>query len=412
MTPEQNERLCRVGPGTPGGEMMRRYWHPILASSQLPEPGTKAIRLLGEDLVLYRDRQGRVGVVQPHCAHRRAGLVFGIPDQEGLRCTYHGWLYDATGHCLEQPFESYLDPNATYHERIRIKAYPAEELAGLIFVYLGPEPRPLLPRWEAFIRDGVIREIGIAMLPCNWLQAVENVGDGTHVVYTHWHFSRYVMERLGRPDLVRTTASTEFGRLPEKGIGQFGWGNVIFPYTDVQGDTYQIRVPVDDTHTLHVWYTYYDVEDEQFAHVPVAPQPDSVSIPWFEVPMAGLTEQGEPTWPLLDNNSGQDLTMWYTQGPIVDRSQEHLGNGDRNIIQLRQYVEEQIRLVEAGKDPVNVFRDPAANVCLTPSVGFTRQNRTPDGRIDLTTAARKYSPLLMAAVAAEQGAAALAEPVH
>jgi 5,5'-dehydrodivanillate O-demethylase len=219
------------------------------------------------------------------------------------------------------------------------------------------------------------------------------------------------MERLGRPELVRTTASTEFSKLPEKGVGPFGWGNVIFPYTDVQHDTYQIRVPVDDTHTLHLWYTYYDVEDEQFAHIAVPPQPDSVSIPWFEVPMAGLTDQGEPTWPLLDNNSGQDLTMWYTQGPIVDRSQEHLGNGDRNIIQMRQYVEEQIRLVEAGEDPVNVFRDPAANVCLTPSYGFKRSNRRADGQIDLTTAARKYSPLLQAAVAAEQGAAALADPV-
>jgi hypothetical protein len=187
---------------------------------------------------------------------------------------------------------------------------------------------------------------------------------------------------------------------------------VIFPYTDVQYDTYQIRVPIDDTHTLHVWYTFYDVEDEQFAGIDVPPQPDSVSVPWFEVPMPGLTEHGEPTWHALDNNSGQDMTMWYTQGPIVDRSQEHLGAGDRNIIRVRQLVEEQIRLVEEGRDPLNVFRDRDANTSLKPSFGFRRSNRTPDGRLDRTTAARKYSPLLSAAVAREQGEAALTEPVH
>jgi 5,5'-dehydrodivanillate O-demethylase len=391
---------------------MRRYWHPIAASSQLPRPGTRAIRVLGEDLVLYRDRQGRPGVLQPHCAHRRAGLVFGMPDSEGLRCTYHGWLYDASGQCLEQPYESFLDPNTTFKDRIRIRAYPAEELGGLIFVYLGPEPRPLLPRWEAFVRDGLVREIGIAVLPCNWLQAVENVGDGTHVVYTHWHFSQYVMEQLGRPDLQRTTASTKFNKLEEKEVSAFGWGNVIFPYTDVQYDTYQIRVPIDDTHTLHIWYTFYDADDEQFAGIEVPPQPDSISVPWFSVPIPRLTEQGEPTWSVLDNNSGQDLTMWYTQGPIVDRSQEHLGTGDRNILRMRQLIEEQIRAVEDGRDPLNVFRDPEANHCMRPSWGFRRSNRTPDGRLDRTTAARKYSPLLSAAVAREQGDAALTEPTH
>jgi 5,5'-dehydrodivanillate O-demethylase len=335
-----------------------------------------------------------------------------MPDTAGLRCTYHGWLYDATGQCLEQPYESFLDPNTTSKDRIRIKAYPAEELGGLIFVYLGPEPRPLLPQWEAFVRDGLVREIGLAVLPCNWLQAVENTGDSTHVVYTHWHFSQYVMEQLGRPDLQRTTAATQFRKLEEREITAFGWGHIIFPYTDVQYDTYQMRVPIDDTHTLHLWYTFYEAGDEQFAGIEIPPQPDSISVPHFHVPIPGLTEQGEPTWPVLDSNSGQDLTMWYTQGPILDRSQEHLGPGDRNIIRLRQLVDEQIRIVEDGGDPLNVFRDPDRNRCLKPSYGFKRSNRTPDGRLDRTTAARKYSPLLSAAVARELGEAALTEPVH
>jgi 5,5'-dehydrodivanillate O-demethylase len=391
---------------------LRRYWHPVAASSQLPRSGTRAIRVLGEDLVLYRDRQGRSGLLQPHCAHRRAGLVFGIPDSEGLRCTYHGWLYNAAGQCLEQPYESFLDPDTTSNARIRITAYPTEELGGLIFAYLGPEPRPLLPRWEALVRDDLVREIGIAVLPCNWLQAVENVGDNTHVVYTHWHFSQYVMDQMGRTDLQRTTATTEFRPLREEERGAFGFGHVLFPYTDVQYDTYQVRVPIDDTHTFHLWYTFYEADDEQFAGLEVPPQPDSISVPWFTVPVPGLTERAEPAWSVLDNNSGQDMTMWYSQGPIVDRSQEHLGPGDRNIIRMRQLLEEQIRVVEAGGDPLNVFRDPESNQCLRPSFGFRRSNRRQDGQLDRTTAARKYSPLLSAAAAREMGDAVLREPVH
>jgi len=124
MNAEENERLTRVGPGTPCGELMRRYWHPIAAASQLPEHGTKAIRLLEEDLVLYRDREGGLGLIEPHCAHRGAGLMFGMPEAHGLRCPYHGWLYDATGQCIEQPFEAFVDPNNTFRDRIRLKALP------------------------------------------------------------------------------------------------------------------------------------------------------------------------------------------------------------------------------------------------------------------------------------------------
>src|SRR5439155_3902227 len=179
---DENERLTRVGAGTPCGDLMRRYWHPVAASSQLPGPGTRPVRVLGEDLVLYRDRQGRTGLVQPHCAHRRAGLMFGIPDERGLRCTYHGWLYDATGQCLEQPYEKFIGGNNEFCDRIRIQAYPTEELGGLIFAYLGPEPVPLVPRWKAMVDGSMVREIGVTVLPCNWLQAVEDVGHGSDVV--------------------------------------------------------------------------------------------------------------------------------------------------------------------------------------------------------------------------------------
>src|SRR5687768_15412092 len=120
------------------GGLLRHYWHPVGISSQLTGPGTRAVRLLGEDLVLYRDQSGQLGLVGNRCAHRRAGLVYGIPEAEGLRCAYHGWLYDEGGRCLEQPYEA--TANNSFKDRISIKAYPVQELGGLIFAYLGPEP--------------------------------------------------------------------------------------------------------------------------------------------------------------------------------------------------------------------------------------------------------------------------------
>src|SRR5579871_4019607 len=409
LTAEQNERLTRVGPGTPAGNLLRRYWQPIAAASEMSERWTRRVRLLSEDLILFKDREGRLGLVAEHCPHRRASLGYGIPTKDGIRCPYHGWEFGRDGRCLSQPNEP---DKSAFRDKVSTRAYPAEELGGLIFAYLGPEPRPLLPRWEAFVRDDVVREVGIAMLPCNWLQAVENVGDGSHVVYTHGYFSRYALDQLGRPDLQRVTATLSFRPIEEGTASPFGWGNVAFPYTDVQYDAYQIRVPVDDTHTLHYFYAWYAPDDGQLAAIEVPPQTDSISVPWFPVPMPGLTELGEPTWATLDNNSGQDQAMWYSQGPVVDRSKEHLGPGDRNILRMRQFLEEQIRVVEAGDDPINAFRDQAANQVLRPPSGFRRANRTPDGRLDRTTAARKYSPFLQAAAAKELGTEALTDPVY
>ena len=126
---------------------MRRYWHPITTVSQMKDHYTAPIRLLGEDLVLYKDRSGQYGLIQPQCAHRRMGLIYAIPEQHGIRCAYHGWVYDETGQCIEQPFEESEDPDGRFREKVRIKAYRVEAVGGLIFAYMGPEPAPLVPRW-------------------------------------------------------------------------------------------------------------------------------------------------------------------------------------------------------------------------------------------------------------------------
>ena len=145
LTAEQNDRLTRVGPGTPTGELMRRYWHPIAAVAMMNDRSTKPITLLGENLILYKSKQGVFGLVDNYCPHRRMGMVYGIPTDDGIRCPYHGWMFDETGRCLEQPYEETEAPDNRFKDKVRIKAYPLQVKAGLIFAYLGPAPVPLLP---------------------------------------------------------------------------------------------------------------------------------------------------------------------------------------------------------------------------------------------------------------------------
>ena len=392
LTQEQNERLTKVGPGTPMGELMRRYWQPIAAYSELSQNPTKAIRLLGEDLVLYKDRSGTMGLIEASCAHRRVHLLYGIPEDTGLRCPYHGWLYDETGQCLEMPAEA---PESTFPSRVQLKAYPVEELGGLVFAYLGPAPVPLVPHWRPFVREG-IRDIGWAVVGCNWLQIHENSLDPMHGEFLHRYFSNYVMERQG---VLLDRGNPYHGRSYTEGPGMAqNWrkgakiahhtkvGFTIFEHGILKhrliegedeatspswrighpilvpniehgsgGGGFQIRVPMDDTHTYYIWYGVRDpLEWEEQNQKPE-------DIPVFRVPMPGVDENGVPVWDLLDNNSGQDNMAWQSQGPVTQRWLEKLGQSDVGLIMFRRLLNEQIDIVEDGGDPMNVFRDPEKN---------------------------------------------------
>src|SRR5262245_9606504 len=202
LTAEQNDRLTRVGPGTPAGELFRRYWLPVAATVELEEEPVKQVRILGEDLVLYVDRSGQYGLIGSKCLHRRVSMVFGMPERQGLRCPYHGWLYDETGQCIETPAEDMSAPDSTFKDRLKMEGYPVQELGGLIFAYLGPRPTPLLPRWDPLVKAATDRPaIGWANIPCNYLQIMENSLDQTHVEWLHRTFDQYVLERQGRNDL-------------------------------------------------------------------------------------------------------------------------------------------------------------------------------------------------------------------
>ncbi len=362
--PTYDAKLTEVGRGTPMGELLRRYWHPIgvvADAGAAPRP----VRVLGEDLILFRDGQGRAGLVYPRCCHRGTTLYYGRIEERGIRCCYHGWLFDVEGHCLEMPCEP--KPAGAQCQRVRQPWYPIEECYGLIFAYLGPpERKPLLPRYEClevlqpgeFVEadDSSIGSGGIEIAPCNWLQHFENVVDPYHVPILHGSFSgpqfveqmnafpkvRFEYSRHGvkstsvrpGPDGKRFRRVTEavvpaLRVVPNPQVARYGMVESI-------GWT----LPIDDTH--------------------------------YRIYVAGrVREKGELTkfrsryngksWAELTPEEHQrfpgDVEAQVGQGPITFHSEEHLMSSDQGISMLRILLQKQADIVAAGGNPVGVAFD-------------------------------------------------------
>ncbi len=361
MTAAEQERLVRVGPGTPMGELLRRYWHPVAAACQLAAGATRRVRLLGEDLVLFRNAAGW-GLVDERCPHRGASLAYGACEPDGLRCAYHGWKFAADGACLETPAEP---PGSRLAERVRARAYPVAELGGLVFAYLGPAPAPLLPRYDLYVRPGGLRDIGQALIPCNWLQIMENSVDPTHVEWLHGHQLAHV--RGDAPaGYLRHHERTAFevfrhGILKRRLLAGGSEADddwrvghpLVFPCALRVGEhgrhRMQLRVPVDDTHTWHLWYAHH-------TFAPGVEVPAQTEVPLYDVPWRDAAGAH-----LVDFVDGQDIMTWVTQGAIADRTREQLGSSDKGIVLLRRLLEEQLDRISRGEDPLGVIRDPAEN---------------------------------------------------
>ena len=366
LTARQQEKLTRVGAGTPMGELLRRYWMPVLASCDLKAGTIHKVRLFGEDLVVFRDLKGNAGILEEHCPHRGTSLAYGCVDEEGIRCPYHGWKFNVTGKCLETPAEP---ANSKILKTARAKAYDIQELGGLVFVYLGPEPAPLLPSYDLFVWEGVIRDIGYALIPCNWLQIMENSVDPHHVEWLHGNQLAVTRSKKGssvpthyRKRQIKTGFDLfEYGiikrRVLEGGSEEDDDWKIghplVFPNMVRVGSyrqhRFQIRVPVDDTHTLHFWYSCYQP-------LPGKKIPKQKTVPSYEV--LWKDERGDF---LVDFVDGQDIMSWVTQGAIADRTQEKLASSDRGIVLLRRLLLKQLEKLETDEDPLCIIRNPDKN---------------------------------------------------
>jgi 5,5'-dehydrodivanillate O-demethylase oxygenase subunit len=375
-TQDQNDRLTRVGPGTPMGNLLRRYWQPVGTAIELGEEPVQKVTLMGENLTLFRSERGDYGLIGERCPHRCLSMEYGIPDERGLRCAYHGWLFDSTGRCLEQPFEDRTIVNNSYKDKIRIKAYPVQELGGLIFAYLGPEPVPLVPRWDVLVRDDVDKIIEIHRLPCSWLQCMENAADPVHFEFLHAAFGNYQLKRLGRAPAMKTARHVriefdrfEYGIIKRRllegespDVDDWTTGHpLLFPNILAVGNasapTLQFRVPVNDTNTVQ--FAYRTMVRQQHA----APRPTTVKYSDL------FNASGKI---IADSIPAQDMTGWVGQGPISDRTQEHLASSDKGVVLYRKMLQEQMERVERGEEPMAVIRDPREN---EPMINIRRERQ-------------------------------------
>jgi phenylpropionate dioxygenase-like ring-hydroxylating dioxygenase large terminal subunit len=394
LSKEENELLCRVGSGTPMGTLMREYWIPALLSSELPERdgAPMRVRLLGEDLVAFRDSSGRVGLLAHSCPHRGASLFFGRNEEDGLRCVYHGWKFDASGACVDMPSEP---PESNFKSKVRATAYPCQERGGLVWTYMGPrEVPPPLPELEWNLDDDNPAWFLLYQRECNWLQALEGDIDTVHVNFLHSRLrptadrparssepGAVVMAKYirGTPHLV--TVDTDYGlmygarRVAEADSYYWRFSQFMFPFytmpagsaTAVEG---KIWLPMDDEHTLvleHRWLPR-GISTEERASLVSLRVPDGFLPPSTDWLARGRVAANSSNEFLLDRelmrtslylgirgNPTQDAAVQWGMGTVFDRSREHLGTTDAAIIRVRRRLLEITRaLQDRGATPPGV----------------------------------------------------------
>lgn len=370
---EADPELYQTGAGTPAGELLRRYWHPVARSEDATDL-PREVRLLGEDLILYRDGTGTPGLLTPRCCHRGTTLLYGRVEEQGIRCCYHGWLFDADGTCLDQPCEPDRGRN---RERYRQPWYPVVEYHGLIFTYMGPpERQPVFPRYDVF--EGLTDEEEVVIVdhfafggptvaPCNWFQTHENSMDPYHVFVLHnaisgpqfnpdleiWPSIDWQAHEWGvtatqdrvLPDGTTLHRVTEV-RVPTIRV-------IPTPTLSVLGPTNNLSwaQPIDDTHT------------RVFAMVRTRRGEPVQGLPVYA---------GDRTWHELTAEEHQrypgDYEAQVGQGAITLHSEERLSSTDRGVSMVRRQFKQQVQAVADGGDPVGVTFDEACAV-LSVSAG-------------------------------------------
>ena len=377
LSKEENELLTRTGPGTPMGALMRRYWVPALLSEELPEPEGRPVRVrvLGERLVAYREASGQVGLLEEACPHRGASLALGRNEDGGLRCIYHGWQFDRAGRCLDMPTER---AGSTYAERVRAQAYPVREAAGIVWAYLGPEATPPhFPElmWLKLYPDQahpfkILEE-------CNWAQALEGGLDMAHAPILHrstpWGVrAADVRERNLAPehDVQLTPYGLRYGTIWERddGLQHIRIISYVAPWwTITSPGSFGSRV-VEADRVANAWVPRDDYSAWHFQYYFNPDKP--IDVPWrvktagYDVDAAYRKRRNVDNDYLQDPEnmrtasvSGiqgvitQDHAVNESQGPIVDRTKEHLVACDVAAIGMRKILLDAARGLAAGQTP-------------------------------------------------------------
>jgi phenylpropionate dioxygenase-like ring-hydroxylating dioxygenase large terminal subunit len=375
LSREDNELLCRIGPGTPMGNLMRQYWVPAALSSELPEAEGPLlrVRLLGEDLIGFRTTSGAVGLIQNSCPHRGASLFYGRNEDEGLRCVYHGWKYDVTGQCVDMPSEPI---ESTYKSKVRATAYPCVERGGLIWAYLGPRSTPPpLPDLEPNMLAG--STLQIYQRECNWVQALEGDIDTCHTVFLHLGhvaaddtapgtWARYALsDRAPRYEVADTDFGVMYGAYRPAEADSHYWrmANFLFPFyamvpTGVMGLEVRVRawIPMDDEHTLALTISHGAQPQSRTAGRQALSPPETLpnTTDWYgrfrcaanagnDYQIDRKAQQKNVSYTGIDAIFLQDQAVTESMGAIYDRAQERLGSSDQMVIRTRK------RLIDAAR---------------------------------------------------------------
>ncbi len=396
LSKADNENLTRSGKGTPMGELLRRFWQPALLSAELPERDgpPRKIRILGEDLLAFRDSNGRIGIVEPHCPHRGANLYFGRNEECGIRCAYHGWKFDVDGNCVDLPTSP---PESSYKDTIKLLAYPVREWADIVWVYMGPrEAMPELPQLEVALVPPGSRYVTKKWQDCNWVQSLEGAIDTSHFSFLHMVLTKdaeaaraamakaAIADQTTQNDRIRWVQNDPRPKFQVNGhdaglviggarrtdgpdlywrIAQFLMPNHAYTPTAFPGEIYygQTWVPVDDT---SCWiYTYSWQPERPFTNSErakfdggfnVHAEVDASYMPLRNLRNDYLIDrkvQKHDTFTGIVGVSEQDAAIQDSQGPIQDRAREHLGPTDVGIVEFRKLLTGSARAVAAGQMP-------------------------------------------------------------
>ena len=438
LSAEQNRRVTETGPGTDTGALLRRYWQPAALVDELAgNRPCKAARLLGEDLVVFRDERGRYGLVERHCPHRGADLSFGRLEDGGLRCAFHGWLFDVHGNCLEQPAEP---EGSTFRRKVRSVAYPCVERNGIVFAYMGPGEPPAFPAFDCFVAPASHSFAFKGYIDCNWLQALEVGIDPAHASFLHRFFEdedpsqgygRQFRDRAADTEIPMTKLLRENPR-PRLEVEPTDYGlriialrafgdarmhvrvtNLMFPNAIVIPMSNDIvitqwHVPVDDRRCY--WYAIFSAFEQPVDRAQMRAQRlDLYTLPDY-VPKRNRgndwgfdpAEQRKATF----TGMGHDINVhdsWAVEsaGPIQDRTKEHLGASDKAVTAYRRMLFAALDGLAAGKRPPLVLgaaeagrlRGPVAIDAIAPAEGWEDSWRQRDA------ARRSRSPWAAATVA-------------